>query len=37
MAKKKSNNVPLVRGLIIGGVALLGLIVIGPAEHISSR
>lgn len=29
MAKKKPNNVPLIRGLIIGGVALLGLVVIG--------
>ncbi len=29
MSKKKSNNVPLVRGLIIGGVALLGLVVVG--------
>ena len=29
MAKKKSNNVPLIRGLIIGGVALVALIVIG--------
>ena len=29
MSKKKSNNVPLVRGLIIGAVAVLGLLVIG--------
>jgi len=29
MSKKKSSNVALIRGLIIGGVALLGVVVIG--------